>query len=339
MDANWKALLTGDPLPWLLEDDTPAVRHATLRTLMGKADDDPEVRSALATAMSQGPIATILEAQNPDGYWAKPGAGYGPKYQGTVWQLVFLDQLSADPHAPAVKLACEYVLAHCQTSTGAFGCSAARTLAPPPPSAAIHCLHGNLLRALLGFGYFDDVRVRQAIDWQARSITGDGFGRYYQSSTSGPDCACAANGKKPCAWGAVKALLALARIPAEKRDEPVASAIDRVVELLLSRDPAIADYPTTFEGQRPSGAWFQLGFPLGYVTDVLQNLEALCEAGFAGDPRLRNAVDWLLSKQDRQGRWSNRHAYNGKTWGDIERQGAPSKWVTLRACHVLQMMA
>ena len=30
------------------------------------------------------------------------------------------------------------------------------------------------------------------------------------------------------------------------------------------------------------------------------------------------------------------YAYNGKTWVDFERQGAPSKWVTLRACLVLK---
>jgi len=47
-------------------------------------------------------------------------------------------------------------------------------------------------------------------------------------------------------------------------------------------------------------------------------------------------VAWLLSRQDPAGRWRNEYAYNGKTWVDVERQGMPSKWVTLRACRVLQ---
>jgi hypothetical protein len=34
---------------------------------------------------------------------------------------------------------------------------------------------------------------------------------------------------------------------------------------------------------------------------------------------------------DARGRWRNEYAFNGKTWIDIERQGDPSKWVTLRA--------
>ena len=56
-------------------------------------------------------------------------------------------------------------------------------------------------------------------------------------------------------------------------------------------------------------------------------------------PCLHHARDWLLSKQDAAGRWRNEYAYTGKTWVDVDRQGAPSKWVTLRACHVLKQMA
>jgi hypothetical protein len=47
-------------------------------------------------------------------------------------------------------------------------------------------------------------------------------------------------------------------------------------------------------------------------------------------------MTWLLSKQDERGRWRNEYAYNGKTWVDFERQGQPSRWVTLRACRVLR---
>src|SRR5690348_15566001 len=33
----------------------------------------------------------------------------------------------------------------------------------------------------------------------------------------------------------------------------------------------------------------------------------------------------------------NEYAYRGKLWSDIEAQGKPSKWVTLRACRVLKL--
>jgi hypothetical protein len=86
---------------------------------------------------------------------------------------------------------------------------------------------------------------------------------------------------------------------------------------------------------RPSRSWFKLGFPSGYVTDVLQNLEVLAELGQGDDPRLESAFAWLSAKQDGLGRWRNEYAYNGKTWVDFEPQGRASKWVTLRAVRVL----
>jgi hypothetical protein len=69
---------------------------------------------------------------------------------------------------------------------------------------------------------------------------------------------------------------------------------------------------------------------------VLENLEVLAELGHARDPRLASAVAWLSAKQDAHGRWINEYAYTGKTGMRIDRQGQPSKWVTLRACRFLR---
>jgi hypothetical protein len=160
--------------------------------------------------------------------------------------------------------------------------------------------------------------------------------RWYASGTSGPGFACAANEKLPCAWGAVKSLGALARLPVERRQPAVTRAIQTGVNFLLGRDPAVADYPSGWGHASPSASWFKLGFPSGYVADVLQNLEVLAELGCARDARLANAVEWVLAKQDANGRWTNEYAYNRETWTDIERQGRPSKWVTLRACRFLR---
>src|SRR5512133_1834450 len=88
--SNWMKVLNGDPLPWLLGDDVPSVKHLALVSLLDRAADDPEVVRARQTATAAHPIAAILAAQHPDGYWVKPGHGYGPKYTGTVWNLIFL---------------------------------------------------------------------------------------------------------------------------------------------------------------------------------------------------------------------------------------------------------
>jgi len=329
---DWRRVLNADPLPWLLEPEDAAVRHMALQFLLDRPAEDAQVIDACNLAMLSEPIASILANQHPDGYWVKPGHGYSPKYTGTVWSIIILDQLGATGADPRVSAGCEYVLSHTATTRGGFGFSGSGAKRPSP-SSVVHCLNGNLLRALIGFGWLDDERTQQSLDWQARSITGDDFDRYYKSGTTGPGFACFINGALPCGWGAVKALRALARIPVHRREPSVQAAIDQGVAFLLSCDPATAAYPTS---SKVSDSWFKLGFPSGYVADVLQVCEALSELGHAKDPRLKHTIDWLLSKQDSAGRWRNQSAYTHKLWIDIEKQGAPSKWVTLRACYVLK---
>ena len=331
--AGWIDRLNGDPLPWLLDESMPAVRHVAMRTLLDRAADDPEVVEARAAAMRTGPIAGILAAQNPEGWWAKPGHGYSPKYTATVWQVIFLDQLGADGGDHRVRAGCEYVLSHSQAANG--GCSCRGSATRPELSGVVHCLNGNLLRALIGFGLLDDPRVQASLAYQTASILGDRGATFSKSATTGPGFRCAMNYGDPCAWGAVKALLALSRVPVDRRTPNVQGAIDHGTALLLSRDPSVADYPMGPSSQ-PSGSWFKLGFPLGYICDVLQALEALSEAGAAGDPRLDRAVDWVVGRQDSTGRWANRHSYRGRTTGNFDGPEPSSKWVTLRACRLLK---
>jgi hypothetical protein len=40
------------------------------------------------------PLHRLLD-RAPDA-WVKPGNGYEPRYSGTTWQLIFLDQFGAD---------------------------------------------------------------------------------------------------------------------------------------------------------------------------------------------------------------------------------------------------
>lgn len=337
--ACWKDRLPGDPLTWLLEQDDaqPGVCYFALRDLLDKPEGRPEVREAREAVMARGPVPAMLAAQHPDGYWVKPGPGYLPKYRGTVWQVLFLAQLGADGGDARVEAACRHLLDHNINPRGAISINATN-------SGFIHCLAGNLGWALLVLGCGNDPRLSRALDYQARSITGEGMGsaegndsleRYYRSATCGPLFRCSANMREPCAWGAVKAMLALGRVPEEERTPAMRKAIEAGASFLLSTDPVKAGYPHP-TAPKPSESWFKLGYPLGYVTDVLQVLEALAALGKASDPRLANALDFVLSKQDKQGRWKMEYTYNGKTWADTEAKGHPSKWVTLRALRALK---
>jgi hypothetical protein len=330
-------MTSGDTvLNWLLEKRDPGVRYFAMRDLLDVPADDPELLAARRDTVKKPPVKDILDAQESEGYWVEPGPGYLPKYRSTLWQVIHLGQFGADGQDARVEKAVDYVLENARSEYGGFSANGTR-------SGMIHCLEGNLCSSMLELGYAQDPRFQEALDWLARSITGEGIAlssekkapvRYLRSANSGPGFLCSANDHKPCAWGAVPAMEALSKVPSDMRTPSIDAAIEQGTEFLLSRDPADADYPMGYS-KKPNRSWFNFGYPMGYVTDVLRNVEVLCALGLGQDPRLQNALDLVLSKRDAEGRWDLKYTYNGKTWVDVENKGQPSKWVTLRARRAL----
>ncbi len=335
----WQDQLEGDSLSWALEPETPEVRYLALRDLLDHPHADPELHAARQAAHERGPIATVLHEMDPAGYWVQPGAGYNPKYRSTVWSIILLAQLGASvAEDQRIAQACAYLMDHALAQGGQFSTSGA-------PSGTVDCLQGNLCWALLELGY-EDPRLDKSFDWMARSVTGEDIApshdrqatlRYY-ASKCGPNFACGSNNKLPCAWGAVKVMLALGKLPRERRTPVIERAIQQGVDFLFSVDPADATYPTGW-GARPSGNWWKFGFPVFYVTDLLQLAEALAVLGYGQDPRLSRTLSLIRDKQDAQGRWPLEYDYAGKTWVDFRAKKQPNKWVTLRALRVLKTAA
>jgi hypothetical protein len=323
-------------LPWLLEAAEPGPRYLALRDVVRLAPDEPELLEARRLAHTTGPIAGILAEMHSDGYWVAPGPGYNPKYRSTVWALSLLAQLGAHITADErIRRAISYFLDQALAPGGQISASGA-------PSGTADCLQGNLCWALVALGC-EDPRLENAYEWMARSVTGEGIApnterdaplRYY-AGKCGPNFACGANDRQPCAWGAVKVLLALGRWPKDRRTPLMERATQRGVDFLLNVNPAEAEYPHPY-AKAPSGNWWKFGFPVFYITDMLQIVEAIVGIGYGDDPRLENAWKVIKEKQDSQGRWPLEYDYAGKTWGDYGRKKVPNKWVTIRALRALQ---
>ena len=321
---------------WLLEPADIGVKYLAMRDLFDAGDD--ELLEVMRQAHSEGPIATVLSNMHPEGYWEQSGYGYYPKYTGTVWSVILLAQLGASPDIdPRVAAARDYILNNNLTKDGHFTVNGL-------PSGTADCIQGNLCASLLDLGCTDK-RLDKAFEWMARSVTGEGVApmtdkkaplRYY-SGKIGPVFQCGSNNKLACAWGAVKVMLAFGKLPEEKRTPLIDNAIKTGIDFLLGKDPAAADYPSGYN-PKPSGNWWKFGFPVFYVTDILQNIEALIGLGLGSDPRLANALNIIREKRDAKGRWLMEYDYNGKTWGDFGAKKQPNKWVTLRALRVLKTL-
>jgi hypothetical protein len=332
----WQDQLKCDPLVWLLEPESPGVRYLALRDLLDCAPTDADLCAARKAAHHEGPIAAILAEMKEPGYWAEPGPGYNPKYWSTVWSVILLAQSGASiAEDERIAKACTYLLDHALNPGGQFSHSG-------PPSGALDCLQGNLCWALVELGC-TDARLDLAYEWMARTVTGEGIAsvedkhaplRYY-GYKCGRLFACGANDKQSCAWGAVKVMLAFSRWPVEKRTPLIEKAIQQGIDFLFSIDPATAGYPSDLN-DKPSQSWWKFGFPVFYVTDILQIAESLVRLGKGDDPRLGNTLQLIREKQDPGGRWLLEYDYNGKTWVNFGVKKQPNKWVTLRALRVLK---
>ncbi|MFH1640075.1 MAG: nitrogen fixation protein NifH [Chloroflexota bacterium] len=319
---------------WLLEPDDPGARYLAMRDLT--ETDAERLAAARREAHTGGPIARVLAHMEKEGYWVKAGHGYYPKYTGTVWSIILLAQLGASPKMDErIGVACSYLLDNTLTEDGHFTVNGL-------PSGTADCIQGNLCAAMLEMGY-EDPRLDKAFTWMARSVTGEGIApmedkkapvRYY-AGKCGPNFACGANNKLSCAWGAVKVMLAFSKLPRSRRTDLINRAVDAGIDFLFSTDPAKAGYPCGYSS-KPSGNWWKFGFPVFYVTDLLQNVAALTGLGYGKDPRLANALKMIREKQDAQGRWLMEYDYTGKMWLNFGAKKQPNKWVTLRALRVLK---
>ena len=334
---SWKNQLRSDPLPWLLESENPGVRYLALRDLLDLPPDDSKLKSARKFAYKEGPIAAILSNMEKEGYWVRPGPGYNPKYRSTVWSIILFAQLGASAQDDKrVAQACHYLLDH-MCEGGQF-----TTASSGAPSGTIDCLQGNLCWSLMELGC-DDPRLKTAYEWMARTVTGDGVAPldrkdsplHYYAYKCGPTFACGVNNQLPCAWGGVKVMLAFSQLPVKQRTPLIKKAIQQGVDFFFSIDPVTAKYPTR-KGDPPSRDWWKFGFPVFYITDLLQLAEAMVNLGYGGDKRLYSTLELIREKQNERGQWLMEYDYTGKTWIDFGAKKQPNQWVTLRALKVLK---
>jgi hypothetical protein len=88
-------------------------------------------------------------------------------------------------------------------------------------------------------------------------------------------------------------------------------------------------------GDKPS--WLRFGFPLHYNSDALEAMVALAQAGAPKrSPRVKHALETILSRRRKDGRWNMEFSLNGRMIASVERLGAPSRWITYRALYALQ---
>lgn len=324
--------MNDETMSWLLEKENPSVRYFALTTLLDRPQGDPEMMEAKAAIMREGLVPKILSRQNGDGSWGVPERLYSDKYTGTVWTLLTLAELGADGADGRIRNASEFIFTRSQNPEGGgFSIGSGAKTGRGIASGVIPCLTGNMAFSLIRLGYAGDARLQSAIDWILR------YQRADDNTDSPPtgglyDRFEGCFGKHTCFMAVAKTLKALAALPPDLRTPEIRSKINELAEFFLIHHIHMKSHHLD-EVAKPG--WLKFGFPLMYQTDVLEILSLFADLGIH-DPRLSEALGVVRAKQTDSGRWNLENTFNGKTTVNIEKKGAQSKWITLRALRVLK---
>ena len=326
---GWSGKLSSDSVGWVLEPDNPSVRYWALQDLLGKKSTDPDVEKALDAVMQTPEVQSILAELKPGGWWENENDMYLPKYRASTHQLLILAELGAK-RIPSIENAIEHLFKF-QRDSGHFLTELPKT---DKGRASIVmdgcCLDGNVLFYLNHFGFIDDERTRQLLDFTVKYHSIEKGGWKCRSYPINPNSVFPVN----CYMGATKVLKAFSRIQESKRSKDIQAIIEREIENILENQ--IFRYLRNKDGSRKDKeGWKRFGFPLFYQSDALEVLDTLVRLGVK-DERMIPAIELVEKAQGEDGTWRLINTFNGKMIVDIEEKGKPSKWITLKACRVLK---
>jgi hypothetical protein len=283
-------------LDWLLSRESPASRVATLQGLLGRTTKDPELKKGLREFVRDPYVRDLLPLLAKRLAPGGAAADLERKYDGGLWQTLFLAELGGGGALPEIRRAGPVLLAHWERSFVEI--DRGDPLSADPALFAFAC------RTLARIGFASDARVVAAIE---------SFARRRMTSDRHP-------------LSASKDLLLFASIPEAERSTAVRDAIAFTVERVV-RDELAAI---------PSDPGRPLVFPVFDVQDPLEVLEALAAVGIGTRPGVVAALSQLVGRADHRARWKLERAPGAQMLLDLEVVGELSRWMTLRALKVLQ---
>ncbi len=341
-------------IDWLTESTgahaVQPVAYLTQINLLEKTHRSKYVREAHQRINEYGPIKKILS--KAPFFW-KPGEFLFRKYEGGFWQLSFLADLYANPDDPEIKRGVEFILERADDD-GFY---------------SVHCLSGNLYRAMMQFGYAKDERILQGVEYQCERIV----------KNDGADCFVMDYSLLPtCHMTLPKILLALSFVP----DEHFSPIMKRAKNIMLKemRDTRVYIYVpsnnTMFKeavenytnsvpvsrrktlredilqmkkeytkspglGKRlEKSEWFKFGYPNSYNSDILDVMRSLAAIGARRHKEFKKALDIIKKKvqTDASGKqyWLMENSLNDRMIAPVEERDKPSKWITYHALYVLK---
>lgn len=301
-------------MEWLLAGD-PSIRWQVMRDLMDEPDDAVAAeRSRVAT---QGWGARLLSLRDDDGQWAggaffprTPPETPGQPWTATLFTLIDLKDLGLAPGGPQARDTVALVRENSRWDHGGQRFF---------DGEVEPCINGRVV----GLGAYFGEDVSGIVERLLGEQMDDGGWNCEQENGS-------TRGSFHTTINVLEGLLGFEHACGASPE--VTDARRRGEEYLLER--RLLRRLST--GEVPDPDWMRLSFPTRWRYDVLRGLEYLRVAGAAPDERANEAVRLVEQKRGADGRWVLEKSHPGHVHFHMEREGRPSRWITLRALRVLR---
>ncbi len=298
---------------WLLESSIPTIRYKTLLNLTNLPAEHSDCLKEYHNIQQMGVVPSILDQQVEPGRWKYSHQYYTPKFTSTHWSMMLLEELNCDPQEPRFQAAVEAILSLTQKGVNGY---------TQDNNPGFTCLWGNIIRYCVYGQRYDDPRLQKMIELTANSLQNE-------------RCKCAWNYQLPCVWGAARSVWGLLAIPNNERSPIVESAISKGIEFILENVNLIIDLQTSLVEKKTHPTWYKLNFPIFYQADILFVLRLVDELSLFDHPLAQKTLQWLQSKQKKDGRWQGSSPFRNRTYSELGDKEETNRWVTLLASTIL----
>ena len=293
---------------WLLEGDV-SIQFRVHRDLLG--GDRPDLQRRIAR---EGWGSQLLAARNADGTWGR--GFYRPKWTCSHYTLLDLASFGAHPDTPGVRRAIDRIAREERGPDG--GINPAGSVAKSDV-----CINGMFLTYACHFGV-PEARLATVVDFVLGQTMEDG----------GFNCRRNRSGARHSSVHSTMCVLegawAYARRGYRYRADELAEAARTSRAFLLQHRL----YKSDHTGAVIHPELLRLAYPARWKYNVLRCLDGFAAAGVPWDERMGDAMDVLVAKRRRDGRWNGGAAHPGQVHVVLERAGTPSRWITLMALRV-----
>lgn len=262
----------------------------------------------------QGWGMKLLKCRNADGHWGK--GPYQPKWTSTHYTLLELKDLGISRQNPA-----------CQETTALLLNSRVGKAGGINYFVSIEysdvCVKGMLLNFA---SYFtpQHPKLEVIVDFLLNSHMRDGG--WNCESRKG-----ATHSSLHTTVSVLEGFDCYLKSEGTRRTSDIKTAIDTAVEFLLQHRLFRSHHTGAIIDRR----MLRLSFPPRWRYDILRALDCLRSLSRKYDVRLQDAIDVLISKRTKEGRWPLESPHKGHVHFQMEHVNRPSRWNTLRALRVL----